>query len=111
MSQGFKDDGGKAEHDLFPIDAYRAILRVLMYGAYERPRKDGSKGYGARNWEKVEGARRRYYNALRRHVDAWYYDGEVTDPESGFHHLAHAGCCLIFLLSLDLRSAFIDEIS
>jgi len=32
-----------------------------------------------------------------RHIVAWWL-GERDDPESGFHHLAHAMCCLIFLV-------------
>ena len=30
-------------------------------------------------------------------------DGEKNDLESGLHHLAHAGCCLLFMLWLDDR--------
>jgi hypothetical protein len=37
-----------------------------------------------------------------RHVHAWRA-GETKDPESGLHHLAHAGCCLLFMLWLDDR--------
>ena len=105
---GVKDDKGKLEFSLFPLDALRSITRILMWGAYERPRPDGSKGYGANNWEKVPNARRRYYDALLRHVTAWY-EGETNDPDSGAHHLAHAGCCLVFLLSLDLRGRLSSE--
>jgi hypothetical protein len=57
----------------------------------------GKKKYGANNWMKLENAPERYYNALMRHMTAWW-GGESIDPESGYSHLAHAGCCLIFLL-------------
>lgn len=36
-----------------------------------------------------------------RHLTAWW-GGEKSDPESGEHHLAHLGCCVIFLLWFDL---------
>lgn len=73
-----------------------------MFGAYGKPRSDGSKGYGENNWELVAGARRRYYDAVFRHLTEWY-EGRGADPESGLHPLAHALCDVAFLLALDLR--------
>ena len=32
-----------------------------------------------------------------RHIFAWW-GGEDKDPETGFSHLAHAACCLLFLM-------------
>lgn len=55
---------------------------------------------GADNWKTVPDARRRYYDAAIRHLTAWW-DGERNDPESNLPHLAHAACCIIFLLWLD----------
>lgn len=99
---GQKDDTGKLQFSLVPWDALKEIIRVLVWGAYERPRPDGTKGYGPNNWEHVRDARKRYYDALIRHVTAWY-NGERNDRDSGLHHLGHAGCCLLFLLALALR--------
>ena len=39
----------------------------------------------------------RVFAALLRHLWAWWR-GESFDEESGFNHLAHAACCLMFLL-------------
>lgn len=55
---------------------------------------------GADNWKTLPDARRRYYDAAIRHLTAWW-DGECNDPESNLPHLAHAACCIIFLLWLD----------
>ncbi len=56
--------------------------------------------YGNENWKLVEDGKRRYYEALIRHVTAWWC-GESCDKDDGLHHLAHAGCCLLFLLWID----------
>lgn len=55
---------------------------------------------GADNWKTLPNASRRYYDAAIRHLTAWW-DGERNDPESQLPHLAHAACCVIFLLWLD----------
>jgi hypothetical protein len=88
---GRKFDGGKLEYGLLPPHALREVVKVLTFGAqkYERD-----------NWQKVSDSKRRYFDALQRHVWAWK-EGEQNDPESGIHHLAHAMCCLMFLFEHD----------
>lgn len=71
-----------------------AILSVLEFGAVK---------YGPNNWQKVENAVTRYRDAAMRHLLA-YHEGEEIDPESGLPHLAHMGCCLMFLLWFDLTA-------
>jgi hypothetical protein len=68
------------------------VLRVLEFGA---------KKYGAENWREVPDARRRYYDAADRHLRAWW-EGEALDPDTGESHLAHAACCLLFLLGFEV---------
>lgn len=85
--KGVKFDGGKLDWTLLPFDSVKDILRVLEFGA---------KKYTRDNWQKVPDAKRRYTAAALRHVTA-YAAGETLDPESGLPHLAHAGCCLLFL--------------
>ena len=77
---------------LFPPDAFASISDVLTYGAQK---------YDAENWHLVDDPRR-YFDAMLRHINARML-GEKDDPESGLPHLAHAGCCLVFLLALELR--------
>lgn len=86
-----KHDAGKDRWDLLPWDAAREIVRVLTFGAQK---------YGPGQWRDVPDAERRYTAAMLRHVSAWCM-GERLDEESGLHHLAHAGCCILFLLSAD----------
>lgn len=88
---GMKFDGRKPRWSLLPKGAVLQIIEVLEFGAVK---------YAENNWQRVENGRQRYYDALMRHMEAWWL-GEKTDPESGLSHLAHAGCCLVFLLWLD----------
>jgi len=92
-TKGLKYDDGKLRWSLLPLGPIREIIRVLEFGA---------KKYGENNWQKLDNGRTRYYEALLRHITAWF-EGEVNDPESGLHHLAHAGCCLLFLLWSDKK--------
>lgn len=92
MSEGRKDDAGKAPWHLLPFDALSAIVAVLAFGALK---------YAPRNWEKGMDWDRPF-SALLRHLTAWW-EGEDRDPETGLSHLAHAGCCLLFLLAFEIR--------
>jgi hypothetical protein len=89
---GRKFDGGKLEYGLLPPLALKATVDVLTLGAqkYERD-----------NWKKVPDSKRRYFDAMQRHIWAWK-EGEVVDFETGRHHLAHAMCCLMFLYEHDI---------
>lgn len=88
---GVKFDGEKTRYDLVPPLALDAIARVLTIGA---------RKYAPDNWRHVEGRRWRYFAAAMRHAWAWHR-GEATDPETGESHLAHAACCVLFLLDED----------
>lgn len=91
LPSGKKEDTGKLDWSLLPPDEIEEIVKVLQHGA---------KKYAPDNWKKVEGGRRRYFNAALRHLWAWW-KGESKDPESGLSHLAHSVCCMIFLLWME----------
>lgn len=91
MGNGEKFDTDKDRWDLLPWEATRQIVLVLTYGA---------KKYDDNNWQLVENADKRYFAALLRHIVAWVR-GEKNDPESSLPHLAHAACCILFLLWKD----------
>jgi hypothetical protein len=90
---GRKFDGGKLEYGLLPPLALEETVKVLTFGAQK---------YDRDNWQKVPDSKRRYFDALQRHVWAWK-QGEQIDQESGIHHLAHAMCCLMFLYEHDVK--------
>lgn len=89
--RGRKHDAEKDRWDLLPYSAIQEVVKVLTFGA---------RKYGPENWKDVPDARRRYFAASQRHTIAWW-SGEKIDPEWGLNHLAHACCCLLFLLWLD----------
>jgi len=90
---GHKDDDGKMPWHLLPFDAVRQVVAVLKFGAQK---------YAPRNWEQGMDWDRPF-SAAMRHLTAWY-EGEDKDPETGLSHIAHALCCLLFLMSYQLRS-------
>jgi hypothetical protein len=66
---GRKFDGNKLEYGLLPPLALEATVDVLTFGAqkYERD-----------NWKRVPDAKRRYFDALQRHLWAWK-QGEIVE--------------------------------
>jgi hypothetical protein len=85
---GRKFDGFKPDYSLLPFDAIEPVVDVLTYGAnkYERD-----------NWRRVRNADQRYIAAALRHISA-YQQGEELDQETLMPHVAHAVCCLLFIL-------------
>jgi len=77
----------KIDTSLFPPVSFMLISKVMTYGKYK---------YKSWNWS--QGMKySRLFAATLRHLFAWWF-GQNKDPESGMHHLAHAGCCLAMLL-------------
>lgn len=83
---GRKDDQGKLDWTLLPVEPVEDIVKVLGFGMIK---------YARDNWQKVPEPELRYIAAALRHIFA-YQKGEKNDPESGLPHLAHAACCLLF---------------
>lgn len=90
---GAKHDGGKLRYSLLPKGTISEVLKVLEFGA---------KKYAPDNWMKVDNAQTRYYDAALRHITAWH-EGEKFDQETGVSHIAHALCCLHFLMWFELN--------
>lgn len=86
--EGVKYDSDKPRWSLLPFKALQEVVEVLTFGA---------KKYAADNWKHVPQAQERYIDAAYRHLADWN-SGEKKDPETGKSHLAHAVCCLLFLL-------------
>ena len=93
--EGKKLDKGKPRWSLLQWDVLGEVVKVLEHGA---------RKYAPENWRKVPDARQRYYDAAMRHLTAWWMGEDNDDGPggSGLPHLAHALCCLSFLLALDL---------
>lgn len=86
-----KHDQGKWRFSLLPSAQLLQIIQVLEFG---------SNKYAVDNWKTVPEAKTRYFDACIRHLTSWWQD-EKNDSESGLSHLAHAGCCILFLMWID----------
>lgn len=95
---GTKLDAGKLPIHLLPFDSIERVTQVIEFGAAK---------YAPRDWEKGM-AWSRVYSALMRHMWAWWR-GEKADPETGFSHLWHAGCCIMFLIAYEDRHIGQDD--
>jgi hypothetical protein len=95
---GQKFDTDKPPMDLLDRHALEQIARVLAFGAgkYDRHNWRGGIRYS------------RLLAAALRHLHA-FNDGEDKDPETGLSHIAHAGCCVMFLLWMEQARPDMDD--
>ena len=93
MSKGIKYDSAKPKMNLLPPKAILEVAKVLTFGAEK---------YDAENWRKLDDLQNRYTAGALRHIFA-HMDGEELDPETNLSHLAHAMCCLLFKLEIELE--------
>lgn len=84
-----KHDAGKPELAHLPFTQLEAVARVLDYGAAK---------YSRDNWQRGDFIR--YASACLRHLFA-RLKGDRLDSESGLPHLAHAACCILFMMWFD----------
>lgn len=98
MNPAVKADSEKVRLDLLPVRPLIEIGMVLTYGANK---------YSPRNWEKGF-VWSRPYAAILRHLFAWF-GGQTNDPETGFNHLAHAMCEIMFLMEFSYTHPEMDD--
>lgn len=82
-----------------PPSAIAAEGRVMAGGAAK---------YGAFNWGEAGVVAGVYYEAIKRHLEAWW-TGEDADPESGESHLAHIRACAGILIDCILLGNMEDD--
>lgn len=92
INTGSHLDEGKVRLDLIPSEAIFALGDILTYGC---------KKYAPRNWEGGI-AYSKIWGSILRHGYKWIR-GEQIDPESGFPHLEHMMCNLMFLVTYERR--------
>jgi hypothetical protein len=95
---GAKHDHGKADMSLLSSIALLKVAQVMTFG---------KKKYSANNW-RGGFVWTRPLAACLRHVFA-YLGGEDKDPETGISHLAHAVCCLLFVLEFEETHKELDD--
>jgi len=89
LNEGMKFDKEKPDYTLIPWESLEGVVKVLEFGA---------KKYERDNWRKI-GADR-YRAAAARHFVSYMQDQHSLDEESGYPHLDHLLCCLLFIKAL-----------
>ena len=96
--KALKFDEGKAPMSLISNEFLTQVAMVMEFG---------KKKYAAHNWRQGFDWNRPL-DASLRHIHA-FTDGEDKDPESGLSHLAHAACCLMFLIEFEKTHKHLDN--
>jgi len=69
---------------------------------------EGARKYGSHNYRVATIRAHIYYDAARRHIDAWW-EGEDTDPDSGLSHITKAISCLTVLRDGQIQGKVCDD--
>ena len=93
-----KFDQDKLPLNLLSTEAMNQTAAVLAFGAQKYAEHNWRKGF---TWS-------RPLAAAMRHITA-FNDCEDRDPESGLSHLAHAACCIMFLLEFEKTHPELDD--
>ena len=87
--EGVKYDKNKTAWHLLPFSELQEVSQVFEYG---------EKNYGKNNWQQIENADERLWNAAMRHLIAAKDNISAIDNETNLSHLAHCVTNLLFLL-------------
>ena len=96
--KAIKKDEGKIRMELLSVPALRAIAEVLGDGAIKYAEHNWRNGF---KWSRL-------YGAAMRHLTS-HMNGEDLDPETNRSHLAHLGCCIMFLLEHEINNLGEDD--
>lgn len=69
---------------------------------------DGALKYGRANWRPGGARASVYYDAARRHLDAWM-EGEEHPSDSNVHHLGFALACIAILVDAEAAGVLEDD--
>ena len=72
------------------------------------PMLEGALKYGRSNFRAIGVRASIYYDACRRHLDAWF-EGEDDAPDSGIPHLGHALACLAIIVDAGAAGKLTDD--
>lgn len=98
MTAPMGEKEAKPRLDLVPFQALASIAMAIQTGTAKYGLNDWRKGY---SWLL-------YAGAAARHLFKWI-GGEHKDPDSGLSHLAHAGACIVMLLTWEVTGGGIDD--
>ncbi len=86
MDSKTQSSNGRPAFHLIPAKPFIETAKALTYGASK---------HGARNYFQTPDPME-YFRAAIGHLFLWK-SGEITDPESGLNHLAHAEASILIL--------------
>lgn len=69
---------------------------------------DGALKYGRSNFREIGVRASIYYDAAKRHLNAWF-EGEECDPDSKLPHLAHALACIAIIVDAEAAGKLDDD--
>lgn len=90
-----KDDTGKLQLSLVPMQIVKDIAEVRMFG--------NKKYHGSDNWKHVDVSK--FIDAMLRHTLEFINDHDSIDAESGLPHYKHIACNLAFICDMMNRGA------
>lgn len=90
-----KQDQYKARYDLIEWRTIDDMAEIMATGA---------AAHGDQGWKTLPDAEDRYFSAAMRHLVAWR-NGDTIDGDSGYPHLAHVMCNIMFLSEFDKMAA------
>ena len=98
MKQGTKHDAEKPRLDLISPEAMTRLAEVLTFGATKYDSHNWRTGF---KWSRIIASAMRHLNAFNQGID--------KDSETGYSHIAHAMCNLMFLLEFERTHKELDD--
>lgn len=69
---------------------------------------EGAVKYGRSNYRAMGIRASIYYDAVRRHIDAWF-EGQDNTADHNIHHLGNALACLAIIVDAQAKGILIDD--
>lgn len=109
-----REERALSSKDTNPKDAVgiakvpQSVISRLVLGELGLAMFEGARKYGRHNY-RVAGVRASvYFDAVNRHMDAWW-EGEDLDPDSGLSHVTKAIATLVVLRDAMIQDKFTDD--
>ena len=102
----YPDDNPKTIHGVKKAPLH--LVPTTAVAAESLAFADGATKYDPYNWRQQNVSISVYYDACRRHLDA-YWEREHDGADSGVSHLAHARACLAILIDAEECGTLNDD--
>jgi len=106
MKSGYKESNPKDRCGF--VKAAFSVIPWTVIAELGLAMLEGALKYGRHNYRKAGVRASIYYDALNRHMGAWW-EGEDIDPESGVSHVIKAMACLTVLRDSAIRGNWVDD--